>query len=397
MNYSLAQADARCLPLADETVHCVVISSPYWGLRNYKVEGQLGLEKTPEEFAGNLVEVFREVRRVLRADGTVWLNLGDSYASHGAGGMGKHLDYMGDAIVSRQRKIAPPGLKAKDQCLIPHRVALALQADGWWIRDTICWFKGNPMPGSMKDRTTCAHEYLFLITKRPIYYFDAFAIQEEATSTSGGACIGKVDKKGPGSRRMTAEENASIRNGKRNARSVWKINSHRYKGAHFATFPVKLAERCILAGTSEKGCCPACGAPWKRVVERVKVGERVKANTILPALTGNHGTSGSDGNGHRYGSTYSVQTTTTHWLPACRCPVVTPIPCLVMDCFNGAASTGIAALQNGRRYIGTDLSADYLVQSEKRIREWMSRPKDGKPRKPRPIRSHELLLFGATP
>ena len=251
--------------LPEKSVHTCVTSPPYFGLRDYKATGQIGLENTPDDYVARLVEVFREVRRVLRDDGTLWLNLGDSYARTGGtdrrvsdtakvGSTRNTLTQMSD----RTGK-APVGLKDKDLIGIPWRVAFALQADGWYLRQDIIWAKPNPMPESVRDRCTKAHEYVFLLSKGPRYYFDSEAIKEQAVGPVGGA-------KGRGKQQSAAAYSVKGRppqrdnsgglggNGEtRNRRSVWTVTTKPFKGAHFATFPPDLIEPCILAG------CPVGG------------------------------------------------------------------------------------------------------------------------------------------
>lgn len=227
------------------SVNCCVTSPPYFGLRDYGNDEQIGLEETPDAFVQAMVDVFREVKRVLADDGTLWLNLGDSYATHGSSrGKGQFgQDMTGDARKARMRKkIAPHkiGLKEKDLIGIPWRVALALQADGWYLRQDIIWSKPNPMPESVTDRCTKAHEYIFLLSKKQNYYYDADAVREES---SGGAIS-------EGTEESTLGNSADST---RNKRSVWEVTTKPYKGAHFATFPPDLIKPCILAG------CPTGG------------------------------------------------------------------------------------------------------------------------------------------
>ena len=224
----LVHADVLQIPLQDKSVQCCVTSPPYWGLRDYGIQGQLGLEKTPAEYVTQLVEAFREVRRVLLDNGTLWLNLGSSYsgagysnnkntggATRGQGGKQKH------SYVSRSTKF-----KQKDLVPIPWMVAIALQADGWYLRSDIIWAKPNPMPESVTDRPTKAHEYMFLLAKSRRYFYDADAVREPC-----------VDGNPRG----------------RNKRDVWTVATRPYKDAHFAVFPEALIEPCILAG------CPVGG------------------------------------------------------------------------------------------------------------------------------------------
>ena len=235
-------------------VQTVVTSPPYFGLRDYGVDGQIGLEPTPEAYVAQIVAVFREVRRVLKDDGTVWLNLGDSYASAnpGSGGACK-LPGAGRAMTearytSIRRDVS--GFKPKDLLGIPWRVAFALQADGWYLRSDIIWHKPNPMPESVTDRPTKAHEYLFLLAKSERYYYDAEAIKEPADPRNYRANPAAVRDTPPG---QSAQGHLDRRRGDircetRNRRSVWTIPTQPFKGAHFATMPEKLVEPCVLAG-----------------------------------------------------------------------------------------------------------------------------------------------------
>ena len=261
--------------LESESVQCVVTSPPYWGLRDYGSEDQLGLEVTPEQYIDNMVEVFREVKRVLRKDGTLWLNLGDSYAGGGRAGKNpeykaKHTNFgkVQDMSTYTEPSKIPKGLKPKDLVGIPWRVALALQADGWWLRNDIIWSKPNPMPEPVKDRLTKSHEYIFLLTKSKSYYYDHEAIKEPysessierinqvtfESQTGGDKDYGKVSvpSNNTNSMRGTLEAFKENLGSGRNRRSVWDITVKSYPGAHFATFPEKLPELCIKAG-SDKG------------------------------------------------------------------------------------------------------------------------------------------------
>lgn len=231
----------RSLP--DESVHCVVTSPPYWGLRDYGVAGQIGLELTPQAYVAKMVEVFREVRRVLRSDGTCWVNLGDSYNNR--------TRVRGSSMSNM------PGIKEKDLIGIPWRVAFALQDDGWWLRQDIIWSKPNPMPESVTDRCTKAHEYIFMLTKSARYAYDADAIKETAVSDHPSGNGFKRDARlsyqnNFGEGRGNPMQWADV-GGNRNKRSVWTIATQPFAEAHFATFPPELAEICIKAG------CPAGG------------------------------------------------------------------------------------------------------------------------------------------
>jgi len=219
--------------MASDCINCTITSPPYFGLRNYGADGQIGLEKTFDEYLGKLVEVFREVRRVLRPDGTLWLNVGDSYANG-----------------------AEQGCKPKDLLGIPWRLAFALQADGWYLRQDIIWSKPNPMPESVRDRCTKAHEYLFLLSKSEKYWFDADAIKEEATNRPPGNKThkGKTAYEAGDEKMRTKVGFTEIgARETRNKRSVWSIAPEPFREAHFATFPTKLVEPCMLAGSPVGG------------------------------------------------------------------------------------------------------------------------------------------------
>ena len=247
--------------LPDNSINCCVTSPPYWGLRDYGVEGQIGLESTPEEYVENMVKVFREVKRVLRDDGTLWLNLGDSYAGSGRGPTGRN------GIGNQEKRqgfhspkvVIPTGLKPKDLVGIPWMVAFALRADGWYLRQDIIWHKPNPMPESVKDRCTKAHEYIFLLTKSGRYYYDADAIREphkeidrrfggDGTHFGTGVRYHNNAPKGVQRGAWLGQHPKG-----RNKRTVWSVTTKPFKGAHFAVFPPDLIKPCILAG------CPAGG------------------------------------------------------------------------------------------------------------------------------------------
>ena len=248
------EAAAVLRELPEGSARCCVTSPPYWGLRDYGVGGQLGLERAPDEYVARLVAIFREVRRVLKDDGTLWLNLGDSYAANrsyqvaSTKGGPKHSPAQGALSAST----VPDGLKPKDLVGIPWRVAFALQADGWYLRQDIIWAKPNPMPESVTDRCTKAHEYLFLLSKRERYYYDASAIAELSFGDKG-AGTRNYRPGSDGNQRKDEWQSVVNLRAVRNRRSVWTVATQPYAGAHFATFPPKLIEPCILAGCPEGG------------------------------------------------------------------------------------------------------------------------------------------------
>ena len=271
VNILLGDCRQRLAELPSESVHTCVTSPPYFGLRDYGVDGQIGLEMTPDAFVAELVAVFREVLRVLRDDGTLWLNLGDSYAGSRCGPQGL-LGEMADRSVASQRMAreqagnyaARPGAKPKDLLGIPWMVAFALRADGWFLRQDIIWSKPNPMPESVRDRCTKAHEYLFLLSKSERYFYDAVSIREDASGTAharrakdGAVRVTQKTVAATAGVKNNASMSAAI-SGEvlpyRNKRSVWTVGTEAFKEAHFATYPPELIEPCILAGAPKGGC-----------------------------------------------------------------------------------------------------------------------------------------------
>lgn len=254
--------------LPDGVADCCVTSPPYWGLRDYGVSGQLGLEPTPQEYVDRMVAVFREVRRVLRDDGALWLNIGDSYITQRGGGVGGNSTLNGGrhapaeyrkAQARRRRDTAATGLRHKDLAGVPWRLAFALQADGWLLRSDIVWHKPNAMPESVTDRPTRAHEYLFLLAKRRHYHYDAAAVREPfANGIAGATPWGRNDRQRNRGGRADGFT-AGVGTGwtptaeGRNRRSVWSISTQPYPEAHFAVMPEALAEPCVLAGSRRDG------------------------------------------------------------------------------------------------------------------------------------------------
>jgi DNA modification methylase len=520
--------------MPDESVHCCVTSPPFFGLRDYGVAGQIGLEPTIEEYVSEMVGVFREVKRVLRQDGTLFLNLGDSYFGGGRGGGGSYgperrgwrvaacdtadkapgdypvrdclcqnlcdacraayrigkshsghshasmqlassfessrvrtesrsdhpptlgsvrpVGHNSDAILDPRpivyREGEPPRvslattidecaqqpvasrlatsslddgcrlcgrslrdcvpasvhmaactcgteggasadrrigrgvsgsayrdyttafLKPKDLCGIPWRVAFALQADGWFLRQDIIWSKPNPMPESVTDRCTKAHEYLFLLTKSARYYWDAEAVKEPATPQVRTGSVGYATPKHQDTfdqgRRYCGGGSKSTLNAAsgetRNKRSVWTVATEAFEGAHFAVFPPALIEPCILAGTSAKGCCAECGAPWVRNTERQNTGRRGDgANTHTARLFAQPATSAATHMGN-------VSSISIGWSPTCKCGEGT-VPCTILDPFGGAGTTGLVADRLQRNAVLIELNPTYVAMAEYRIRD----------------------------
>lgn len=414
----------RTLPA--NSVHCCVTSPPYWGLRDYgtasweggdstcdhagepmrtsaninrncgtgndvknaerrqfyrdqcgkcgavRIDNQLGLETTPEAFVASMVEVFEEVRRVLRPDGTCWVNIGDSYAraveKGGSGPNGKH-DFIPDYGSARKimassqvgssdggvgraerpgtRAIAG-GLKPKDLVGIPWRLAFALQAAGWWLRSEIIWHKRSPMPESVTDRPTKSHEQIFLLTKSERYFFDQEAVREpgaapevspeeyaELLATTSEHWYPRVTGTPEGKTKHGKKAGGFTPPGGRNIRTVWTLSAESFPGAHFATFPSTIPQRAIKAGTSEYGCCEDCGVPFQRTGKTPH---------------------------------YPVG-----WQMGCQCIGADNVPCTVLDPFSGSGTTGMVATELGCKYIGCELNPEYAEMSRKRIDSWKHR------------------------
>jgi DNA modification methylase len=381
-------------------VQMCVTSPPYYGLRDYGHPGQLGLEETPDEYIANMVEVFRLVREMLADDGTLWLNIGDSYAgSWGAQGYRETPAVISRNLIANHPKrasntgtIRQAGLKPKDLIGIPWLLAFALRADGWYIRQDIVWSKPNSMPESVRDRCTKSHEYLFLLSKSERYFFDAEAIKEPVSGdpnaprnrwdtknyeVPGQKPQKRVSRSGnkerkPGSARGCPDNTGSNVCGSvpwegsmRNKRSVWTIPTSPYAGAHFAVFPPALVEPCVLAGTSARGHCPECGARWVRTVERnrpessgVSIGgypDRRDGGIRARARAGSGG-----GN-----LLATIRRTTDEWRPSCDCGH-DPVPDIVLDPFFGSGTTGEVAESLGRRWIGCEINRAYApLQAER--------------------------------
>jgi DNA modification methylase len=477
----LINGEALRLPLKDNSVHCVVCSPPYWGLRSYGTpprvwggapdcehewaeelpgdasrrthvgntlasyarfeeeernsgttrgafcrlcrawRGELGLEPDPDLFIEHLVEVFREVRRVLRPDGSAWVNMGDTFATARNGRSAKASKEAGtDDRTFRDKPFSSVvgGLKEKDLCGMPWRLALALQRDGWYLRGDIIWAKKNAMPCSVKDRPAPSHEYLFLLTKRKTYYYDAEAVKEktgrEASRSEYAAALGTNN--GADSNRYGAgyrkKSRAVTHPSGRNLRSVWSLAteplSAKRFGAeveHYAAYPQKLVEPCIKAGTSEKGVCAKCGAPWERIVAPTEIPEsgdyegkdRSADPQFSPTCTC-HGTFRVERREEVLASGKTRWRNHRVYEPAIPLDEHPVAPAIVLDPFVGSATTVIVAEALGRCGVGVDMSFDYLSGlAAKRIAYARANPtKAKKPRKPKQEVKEQLELKGLT-
>jgi len=362
-----------------------------YGLRDYKIGNQIGLEQTPEEYASNLVAVFREVWRVLTDDGVVYLNLGDSYAGSGCG----TNDYRTEASRSinktdvmfsknpPQQKLKQYGYKPKDLLGIPWMVAFALRTDGWYLRDDIIWVKGysgnirggSTMPESVKDRCTKSYEHIFMLTKQPKYFYDYYATLEPSVSNvtlnkksseiRQAPKAAAVDYKGsPMFRNGHHNDNLPSNSSMSNPRNVWIINPKPFKGAHYATFPPELVRLPILAGTSEKGHCPKCWARWERALERADKRHWTERNDYKSGEKYNFEyletrQSNQVGRNDAPAAFNSPDLIDLGWQPTCDCGLE-PVPDIVLDPFCGSGTTLMVAKEMGRQAIGLDLSFQYL-------------------------------------
>ena len=366
-----------------DSIQCVVTSPPYWGLRDYGIDGMIGLEPTFQEWLDRMIEVMREVRRVLRPDGTVWLNIGDAYASgkgtcFNPGGGKESLEASkkeaGVYPLDRHNKsaISAMGFKPKDLLMMPARLAIALQADDWWIRSDIIWLKPNPMPEAVTDRPTSTYEHIFLLTKSARYYYDGDAVRETVIPDPRDSKWGSTEQTSrhnhahdlrAGMSQVRTQKDGFVRMSNpsgRNLRNVWTISTQPYPEAHFATFPKALPMKCILAGTSERGCFPECGAPWERIVERGLI------NTGKSAKRGKR----RDDLDHRieWGTIHGITNNKTlRWQPGCSCGIADPVPCTVLDPFLGSGTTGLVAMKLDRRFVGIELNPEYMELARKRI------------------------------
>lgn len=417
--------------LPEKNIHCVICSPPYWGLRNYGSDpqiwppaanncehefeksnvnydlryragentvmrnnkkfgnennnygtsfcihcgawkGELGLEPTPELYIEHLVLIFREVWRILRDDGTLWVNLGDSYWSAG----NNSHEY----------------LKPKDLVGIPWDAAKALQRDGWYLRRDIVWSKGNPMPESTPDRPTTSHEYIFLLSKKRKYYYDSIAVREEIKSNDSDIRKMIESKDRIGGKTLSADDenykaNKNTEIGKkrsvggpflgRNRRSVWEVNTTPYKDAHFATFPPKLIEPCVLAGTSEYGVCSDCGSPYERILEKTKielsVEDKVKEENYYQRRRSDNQQVPEDpkkqqeyiNHIHDHGAIPKIKT--IGWKKTCNCETKNVQPAIVLDPFFGSGTTGYVANNYGRDFVGIEINPKYITLAEKRV------------------------------
>ncbi len=361
VNIRLLQGDVRqtLATLPDNSVHCCVTSPPYYGLRDYLHEGQIGLEPTPAEYVAELVTVFRKVRRILRNDGTFWLNIGDSYAGHNVGPFRSENEAKNQGNSNKNGVGYVVGCKPKDLIGIPWMLAFALRDDGWYLRSEIIWDKPNSMPESVTDRPTCAHEAIFLFSKSERYFYDNEAVQESAQSDHSSGNGYQRDHRLTHAR--GSEKEWSDVGGFRNQRNVWHMASEPLSDEHFAAFPSELPHRAILAGTSAHGCCAKCGAQWVRQMDREYVGDNSKRGNYGGDSVKSRATAGLNSNkkiGHH---------SMLGWQQACQCRTDEIAPPIVLDPFSGAGTTALVAAQLRCHAIGIEINPKYVEMSYKRL------------------------------
>lgn len=373
--------------LPDNSIDCCVTSPPYYALRNYQVDGQIGLEPTLQEYIDNMVQICEEIRRVLKPTGTFWLNIGDTYSNHKddkttkqtiSKREGVHEIEKGQSHSRNSKSLKEQGFKNKELMGVPWRLAFALSDAGWYLRQDIIWAKatsgqernGNCMPESVTDRMTKGHEYIFLLTKNDRYYFDNYAVKES---------LNKIVPPRPyGSKKQLGNRNDVDRlfdpessDGLGNMRSVWRINLQPgSSGQHIAGYPEKIPYYCIKAGSSEKGCCANCGKPYERIIEKngsIKMGwapekrDIERYNGIYEERKNPSGLITGNINQYKF----------INWKKSCNCETNEIFPSIILDPFMGSGTTAKVALQLERDFIGFELNEDYLKFAQERIKPYL--------------------------
>lgn len=317
--------------IPDESVHTVITSPPYWRLRDYGEKNQIGLEESPQDYIDKMTSVFDKIWEVLHESGTVWLVIDDTYYGGGEPGYAsegsKQYTNKG-SMGGKSKKSGNDGyLKPKDLCMIPQRLAVSLQKQGWWVRNQIIWYKTAAMPESVKDRLTRSYESIYLLTKSKDYYYDHEAIKVKSSKDSHGGGKPNRNRYSFQSGRDDGNQGLGILTDKRNKRDVWQVNNSGFGDAHFAVFPLELIEPCVKAGSSKYGVCQNCSSPYIRK---------------------------EDGKS---------------WKSSCDCDTEKTEPSTVLDPFVGSGTTGIVALKHDRQFIGIDLNDEYIKMAKNRIKE----------------------------
>lgn len=325
-----------------------------------RVDSQIGLEETPEQFVESLVNVFREVKRVLKDDGTLWLNLGDSYSSGGRTTT-TNQSVRGDKDYGVTRPPPVEGIKPKDLFGIPWRVAFALQADGWYLRQDIIWNKPNPMPESVQDRCTKSHEYIFLLSKSPHYYFDNVAIKEETITFDNSNRDRDTTKLNntPGRTKMAGLKTNQYET--RNKRSVWTVNTKPYKEAHFAVFPTDLIEPCVLAGSSAK-ICSGCGKSYRREMVTTDVPDRTVRDHMVGVIPKRDKPSRMNSK-----DMLSLTKEDNGFVKQCNCDTDHTEQDRIIDPFGGSGTTALVADRHNRDATVIELNEEYIEIAKNRL------------------------------
>lgn len=313
MDYKLICGDIVevCDNLANESIHSIITSPPYFQLRDYGYEAQIGAEETLEEYISALVHVFSKLKHKLRDDGVLWVNIGDTYSS-----------------------VNKKNYKKGDLIGVPWAFAFAMRDCGWYLKSDVIWHKTNPIPSGAVNRPLASHEYIFMFTKSQNYFYDAESIKENS-----------VEKNKDGTHKM------------RHKRDVWSIPVASFKGSHFAVFPTKLVEPCILSSTSRHGCCIECGKSYTRHVKKIRYATRPGKNNKIDET----------GYVNRDYGRHLTHTETIGWLKDCCCSSNSLDKCTVLDPFCGSGTTGVVALQNNCKFIGIDAKQEYLDLAKRRI------------------------------
>lgn len=375
--------------LPDESIDCIVTSPPYFGLRNYDVEGQIGLESTLQEYINKLVNLFEECRRTLKSTGTFWLNIGDTYSNYKdckstkqtiSSKKGVHEIPIGKSHSRNSKLLKSQSFKNKELMNVPHRLVLALSDAGWYHRQTIVWAKatsgeerrGSCMPESVNDRLTQSFEYIFLLTKKDRYYFDNYAIKEPLNKLQTSKSKFGGQKYGSKRKDTNREYDVEQLGGLGNMRNVWRINLQPgSSGQHPAGFPEKIPFNCIKAGSSEKGCCAECGKPYKRLLEK----DGVINHSWAPGTRDQHKVQKTQEN---IGVTSSLLTDqsvnyiSVGWEKSCNCETGEIVPSIILDPFMGSGTTAKVALELNRNFVGFELNGEYLTFANNRITQLLN-------------------------
>ena len=356
--------------LPKSSVHMVMTSPPYFGLRDYGVDGQIGLEDELKEYIEELVDVFREVRRVLRPDGSAWLNLGDSYAGSGRGSWEEPTDDVKESYVPSELPDRNDRLGRKNKMLVPHRVAIALQDDGWIVRNDVTWAKPNPMPSSVKDRLNTTTEQVFHLVPEPDYWYDLDAIREPYSKGAMDRYEYKIDPERPSAgatdNPVASASELSPNPAGKNPGDVFEVTTKPFPEAHFAVYPPELVETPLKATCPPK-VCAECGSPYEREVERERCPGSAPGKGDGNSMRDAQVNGGHQRDGHDYKRKHISSAETVGWTPTCDCDTDATESGIALDPFAGAGTTALVAKRQGRRFVGIDLNEEYVAMAQKRL------------------------------